>query len=79
MLVDFGWFVGGCGVDCVVSCVRSCFVVCVVCSWGGHLSGMLVVGGAFVFVCVVVCLCDGWVLRCWYFCIRMYGSGCMMA
>ena len=40
---------------------------------------MLVVGGAFVFVCVVVCLCDGWVLRCCDFCLRMYGSGCMMA
>ena len=59
MLVGFGWVVGGCSVGCVVSCVRLGFVVCVVCSWGEYLSGMLVVGGAFVFVCVVVCLCDG--------------------
>ena len=58
MLVDFGWFVGGCGVDCVVSCVGSCFVVCVVCSWGEYLSGIVVLGVAFVLVCVV-CLCAG--------------------
>ena len=58
MVIDFGWFVGGCGVDCVVLCMSPCFVVCVVCSWGEDLPGIFVVGGAFVLVCVV-CLCAG--------------------
>ena len=58
MVIDFGWFVGGCKVDCDLLCMSPCFVVRVVCRLGDDLPGIVFVDDAFVLVCVV-CLCAG--------------------